>query len=245
MADQTQDRSSQSGPNPDRIVSSNPASKHAGLIRCIPFGLFIALMVLEPRLEAVLPEGFDTRWLYGVRVGLVLLALVVFWRHYRELREGPSATWGDWALGLSVGVIVFVLWINLDFKPLALSPGEGFDPRVDGRIDLGLAAVRIAGAALVVPIMEELFWRSFIMRWLQNAKFLSVDPGSVRWKALLISSALFASEHRLWFAGLLAGLAYGWLYKRSGNLWVPTVSHAVTNALLGAYVLATGMWMYW
>ena len=103
----------------------------------------------------------------------------------------------------------------------------------------------LAGAALVVPIMEELFWRSFIMRWLQRATFLSVDPSSVGWKALLISSALFASEHRLWFAGLLAGLAYGWLYKRSGNLWVPTVSHAVTNALLGIYVLATGMWMYW
>ena len=214
-------------------------------MRCIPFGLFIALMVLEPRLESVLPSGFDGRWLYGVRVGLVSLALVVLWRHYKELREGPSATLADWALGLAVGVVVFVLWINLDFKPLSLAPGEGFDPRVDGRIDLGLAAVRIAGAALVVPIMEELFWRSFIMRWLQKPAFLSVVPSSVGWKALLISSALFASEHRLWFAGLLAGLAYGWLYKRSGNLWVPTVSHGVTNALLGIYVLATGMWMYW
>jgi len=218
---------------------------HPGLVRSIPFGLFIALMVLEPRLEGVLPAGFDARWLYGVRVGLVLLALVILWRHYNELREGPPATKTDWALGLALGVGVFVLWINLDFKPLALTPGEGFDPRVDGRVDLGLAAVRIAGAALVVPVMEELFWRSFIMRWLQKPAFLSEAPSSVGWKALLISSALFASEHRLWFAGLLAGLAYGWLYKRSGNLWVPTVSHAVTNALLGIYVLATGMWMYW
>ena len=175
----------------------------------------------------------------------MFLALVVLWSQYTEFREGPSATTTDWALGFGVGVVVFFLWINLDFKPLSLAPGEGFDPRVDGRIDLGLAAVRLAGAALVVPIMEELFWRSFIMRWLQHAKFLSVGPGSVGWKALLISSALFASEHRLWFAGLLAGLAYGWLYKRSGNLWVPTVSHAVTNALLGIYVLATGMWVFW
>ena len=58
-------------------------------------------------------------------------------------------------------------------------------------------------------------------------------------------SVLFATEHRLWFAGLLAGLAYGWLYKRSGNLWVPIVAHALTNALLAAYVLATGSWSFW
>lgn len=202
-------------------------------------------MVLDPWLRSVLPAGFDGRWLYGVRVGVVLLALAVLWRHFAELREAPSVPWSHWVLAVAFGVFVFFLWIHLDVRPLAFSPGEGLDPRVSGRIDWGLASVRIAGAALVVPVMEELFWRSFLMRWLQRPAFLSVAPTSVGWKAILISSALFASEHRLWFAGLLAGVVYAWLYKRSGNLWVPTVSHAVTNALLGAYVLSTGSWMYW
>jgi CAAX prenyl protease-like protein len=192
-----------------------------------------------------MPSGFDVRWLYGVRVSVVLLALIVLWRHFAELREAPSTAWSHWVLAVAFGVIVFFLWIHLDVRPLAFSPGEGFDPRVSGRIHWGLASVRIAGAALVVPVMEELFWRSFLMRWLQRPAFLSVAPTSVGWKAILISSALFASEHRLWFAGLLAGLIYAWLYKRSGNLWVPTISHAVTNALLGAYVLSTGLWVYW
>ena len=121
-----------------------------------------------------------------------------------------------WSMGVAAGVAVFVLWINLDFSPLVGGEGgEGFDPRNGASIDWGLAVTRLAGAALVVPVMEELFWRSFILRWLENPRFLDVDPASVGWKALAISSAVFAVEHHLWFAGLLAGLAYGWLYIRT------------------------------
>jgi CAAX prenyl protease-like protein len=112
-------------------------------------------------------------------------------------------------------------------------------------MDWPLAVMRLAGAALLVPVMEELFWRSFVMRWIHKPDFLKVVPAEVGIKALAISSVLFALEHHLWFAGLLAGLAYGWLYRRSGNLWVPTLSHAVTNAALGIWVLYTGNWQFW
>lgn len=220
-------------------------SRRPGLLRTIPFALYIGILVLDPLLKGLLPPAFDQRWLYGLRAGLVLVALVLLWRHYSELRSASSVSLGEWALATGVGVAVFVAWINLDVWPLAFGSGEGFDPRADGRISLSLAVVRLAGAALVVPVMEELFWRSFLLRWLQNPSFLSVSPGTVGFRALLISSALFATEHTLWFAGLLAGLAYGWLYKRSGNLWVPVVAHAVTNGALGAYVLATGAWTFW
>lgn len=220
-------------------------SERPWLTRSLPFGLFIGLMALEPLLLPLFPEGFDVRWLYGVRGALVAGVLVLLWPHYTELRQRTSTKGREWLLGLVVGVIVFLLWINLDVTFLALEPGDGFDPRTEGRVELGLAATRLAGAVLVVPVMEELFWRSFLLRWLQHPSFLSVEPGALGTKALLISSALFATEHRLWFAGLLAGLAYAWLYKRSGNLWVPILAHAVTNGLLGAYVLATGTWTLW
>jgi len=104
---------------------------------------------------------------------------------------------------------------------------------------------RLAGAALAVPVMEELFWRSFAMRWFQDHDFLKVAPARVGLKALGISAVLFALEHHLWFAGLLAGLAYGWLYIRTGNLWVPILSHAVTNGVLGAWILYTQSWEFW
>jgi CAAX prenyl protease-like protein len=215
------------------------------LIRSLPFGLFIGVMVLEPLLRSVLPAGVDPRWLYGLRSGLALLALVALWGKYAELREARKPSPGDWVLAAGVGALVFGAWVNLDVWPLALAPGTGFDPFADGRVHPGLAAMRLAGATLIVPLMEELFWRSFVLRWLHRPSFLNVDPRAVGWRALLLSSVLFATEHRLWVAGLLAGLAYGWLYRRTGNLWPSILAHATTNGLLGAYVLTTGAWRFW
>lgn len=108
-----------------------------------------------------------------------------------------------------------------------------------------LVVTRLFGAVLVVPLMEELFWRSFIMRWLSAPSFLKVDPRAIGAMPLVVSSALFATEHHLWLAGLLAGLAYGWIYMRSANLWVPILAHAITNAALGAWVIRTGSWTLW
>lgn len=219
--------------------------RHPGVHRSIPFGVFILLMASEPFLETLLPAAIDPRWLYGIRSVLVLGLLLLLWRHYTELIEPNNVPAADWLLGIGVGVAVFVLWIYLDIQPIAFAAKDGFDPTVQGRISVGMAVQRLAGAALVVPVMEELFWRSFILRFLQHPTFLKVDPRKVGWVPILVSSAVFASEHRLWFAGLLAGLAYAWLYRRSGNLWVPILSHAVTNAVLGAYVLATASWWFW
>lgn len=214
-------------------------------VRTLPFGLYIALLVLEGLLPDWLP-GFDVRWLYPVKAGLVALALVLLWRHYTELR-----TWGlssvHLLLSVGVGVAVLVLWVNLDASWMLLDePGEGYDPMDEaGRIDWLLVAFRIAGAMLVVPVMEELFWRSFILRWVQQHDFMNLNPARIGLKTLLITSALFAVEHLQWLAGLIAGLAYGWLYIRTRTLWAPIIAHAVTNGALGAYVVATGRWSFW
>ena len=214
-------------------------------VRTLPFGLYIALLVLEGLLPGWLP-GFDVRWLYPVKAGLVALALALLWRHYTELR-----TWGlplrHVLLSVAVGVVVLILWVNLDAGWMLLGePGAGYNPTDEaGRIDWMLVAFRIAGAALVVPIMEELFWRSFVQRWVQQPDFLNLHPARMGLKALLIASALFAVEHLQWLAGLIAGLAYGWLYIRTRSLWAPIVAHAVTNGALGAYVVDTGQWSFW
>lgn len=214
-------------------------------VRSLPFGLYIGLLALEGVLRDY-ATGFDVRWLYPIKVGVVALALVVLWRHYAELHK-YGLRFKHLLLSLALGVVVLVLWVNLDAGWMLLGEaGEGYDPRgADGRIDWLLVAFRIAGAALVVPIMEELFWRSFLQRWLQQPDFLALDPGGVGVKALLIASALFAVEHIQWFAGLIAGLAYGWLYMHTRNLWAPVVAHATTNGLLGAYVVTTEQWRFW
>jgi CAAX prenyl protease-like protein len=214
--------------------------------RILPFAVFIGFIALDGLLQnAASAIGMDPRWWYAVRAVVVAGVLVWFWRSYEELHSVAGVPVAHWLLSIAVGIGVFVLWINLDFSPLAFSGSGGFDPHNDGRMDWPLAVMRLAGAALLVPVMEELFWRSFVMRWIHKPDFLKVVPAEVGIKALAISSVLFALEHHLWFAGLLAGLAYGWLYRRSGNLWVPTLSHAVTNAALGIWVLYTGNWQFW
>jgi len=215
------------------------------VVRSLPFGLYIALLALEGLLPSWAP-GFDVRWLYPIKVGLVALALAVLWRHYGELKA-YGLPFKHLLLSVAVGVGVLVLWVKLDASWMLMGAvGEGYKPTdATGQIDWLLVAFRIAGAALVVPIMEELFWRSFLQRWVQQPDFLTLDPAQVGLKALLIASALFAVEHVQWFAGLIAGLAYGWLYMRTRRLWAPILAHAVTNGGLGAYVLSTGRWSYW
>lgn len=75
--------------------------------------------------------------------------------------------------------------------------------------------------------------------------FLAIRPQTVSLRAVLITSALFALEHHLVVAGFVAGLVYSWLYVRTGRLWVPIAAHAVTNGVLGVWVIQTGAWGLW
>lgn len=220
------------------------ALRSPAFARALPFALYIAFLALNGVLPDDLP--FDARWLYPLRVGVVAAVLAFYWRQYDELRGKASMPGGVWALAAVTGLAVFILWINLSAGWMTLGEaGKGFDPRDGERVNVALALFRIAGAALVVPVMEELFWRSFVMRWIDNPRFREILPGAVTLKALLVSSIVFGFEHNEWFAGVLAGLAYGWLYRLTGNLWAPVVSHGLTNALLGIWVLYTGAWHYW
>jgi len=215
--------------------------RHPAFPRVLPFALYILFLALGG-----IASGFDTRWLYPVQVGLVALALAFFWRRYDELPKLRTLAGGHWALAAIVGFLVFMLWIRLDLPWLTIGePAAGYDPRDEGKVNVLLAVCRIAGAALVVPVMEELFWRSFVMRWIDKPAFLTVSPTAVSLKALVLSSVVFGFEHHLWFAGIVAGLAYGWTYRVTGNLWVPTIAHALTNGLLGVWVIYTGSWQFW
>ncbi len=213
------------------------------LARIAPFALYMAFLAVEQGVAAW-DATFDARWLYPVKVSSVALLLWYFRREYRELLALSARV--PLIVAVLVGVLVFVLWINLDQGWLNLGGGAGFDPRnADGGLDWTLVAFRLAGAALVVPVMEELFWRSFLLRWIERQDFLSVPAGEIGFRAIVISSLLFGVEHSLWFAGILAGLAYAELYRRYANLWVPIAAHATTNLILGLWVLHGGAWQFW
>eukprot|EP01030_Chromulinospumella_sphaerica_P010144 gene10144-9952_t len=107
----------------------------------------------------------DSRWLYPVKIGAVVLALWWGRCHYTELRwRGLDGGW--WARSVGVGLLVLVLWLKLDAGWMVVGSSAGFDPTDEHGVNWLLALLRLAGAALVVPVMEELFWRSFLLRWL-------------------------------------------------------------------------------
>jgi len=219
----------------------------SALVRIAPFALFMLLLALRGIAPADDAWGFDTRWIYGVSVLLVGVLLIAFRRDYGELF---AQTWPGWREGLAavfVGAAVFVLWIQLDEPWMRLGEATaGFRPvDTSGELIWPLVAVRWIGATLLVPVMEELFWRSFLMRWLRSPRFEAVPPQRVGPRAVVLTTFLFMLAHTLWLAAIVAGLAYAWLYMRTGKLWVPVIAHAVTNGALGIWVLATRQWAFW
>jgi len=115
-----------------------------------------------------------------------------------------------------------------------------------GRINSGwLIAVRLIGAAVVVPVMEELFRRFFLMRYLINPDFRSVPMGAFSWFSFLGVAILFGLKHQRVVVGIAVGLLYNLLLIRQKNLKGVILAHAVTNLGLGIYVVATASWMFW
>jgi CAAX prenyl protease-like protein len=221
-----------------RALTALPARGADAIARCAPFFLFIAALALS--------SAFDLRWLVVARGGLVALALLWFWPAYGELKKPAPVRSSDWLIAALAGVAVFLAWIQFDQEWMVFGHTRGFDPRLqDGSVAWSYALARLAGFVLVVPVMEELFWRSFLLRWLEQSDFLDADPRNTRWLTFFATAAAFGTEHSQWFAGLLAGMVYNGLYMRSRNLWVPILAHAVTNGVLGLWILFTHNWQFW
>ena len=219
------------------------------LVRCLPFVIFIAALALRGALDGRTLAAFDTRWLYALQAGASALALALLWRQYGELRplRRMAARPMHGLASVAIGLAVAVLWVTLTEPWMRVgAPVAGFVPvSGDGSLHAGLIAVRLEGAVLVVPVMEELFWRSFLMRWVDRRDFLALSPRQVSHFAWVASSVVFAMAHDLWLAGLLAGLAFGALYRRTGQIWHAILAHAVANAALGAWVIGERAWGFW
>jgi CAAX prenyl protease-like protein len=106
-------------------------------------------------------------------------------------------------------------------------------------------AARVVGAVVTVPIAEELAFRGYLGRRLIDGDFERVAFRTFTWLAFLGSSVLFGLMHGRWLAGTIAGMAYALVLYRRGELGDAISAHAVTNALIAAYVLATGAYTLW
>jgi uncharacterized protein len=193
----------------------------------LPFAIYVAFLLIE--------TPANLRWLYPLKTVVVAAALVIFRKHYEELRPNFSL------LAVAVGVVAIAIWIAINpFYP-KLGKVSAFDPTGQWLF----IGVRVVGAVLVVPVMEELFWRAFLIRWLVHEDFKKVAIGTFTWPSFAITVVMFGSEHREWLAGLICGALYNWLYYKRKDVFACVVAHAVSNALLAAWVLTRGDWKFW
>jgi CAAX prenyl protease-like protein len=93
--------------------------------------------------------------------------------------------------------------------------------------------------------MEELFWRSFLLRYLINPDFKKVPIGTFSLFSFVSTVVLFGLEHHRWLPGIIAGIIYTLLLYRKKELFDCILSHAITNLVLGIYVIMTHQWRYW
>jgi CAAX prenyl protease-like protein len=93
--------------------------------------------------------------------------------------------------------------------------------------------------------MEEIFWRSFMLRYVITSDFTSVRIGTFTLTSFLICAVLFGLEHNLLLAGIMAGAVYSLLLYWTKSIFQCVLAHAVTNLALGLYVLQTGHWQFW
>lgn len=221
--------------------------------RIAPYALFMAFIGLEQLLAHWTTNGGGDGsvpavvYLYPAKVLAVALLLVAFKSCYTEVCLRDLLKFKHSVISIISGIIVFILWINMDWNFTSHPPQQGFNPSIlhDGHMRTTLTIVRMTGAVIIVPIMEELFWRSFLIRYIINQTYSKISIGQFTWSSFLITAIFFGFEHQLLLAGIMAGAAYNLLLYYSKSITQCILAHAVTNLALGIYVIATGQWHFW
>lgn len=210
-----------------------------------PFAVFMVLLIVSPKLP------FGQPWESILRVTVLIAALAYFSAPIiRTFRV-------EHLLGsVALGIGVCAMWVAPDLLVPGWRSHWLFQNSITGTITNSIApadladplvvTLRIVRAALLVPILEELFWRGWLPRWIVNPNWQSVPLGRYTTMAFVASSVLFAMEHGpYWEVGLLCGLIYNWWFWKTKSLGDIVLVHAVTNAALSAFVFATGKYEYW
>ena len=209
-----------------------------------PFVIFLALIGLNH----LWPMAALTDEIVRLAVMLAVLFLVA--------RPAMSFHVVKWGASMLVGVAIFVLWIAPDLLFPQYRSFFLFDNSVVGtarsslteaaRHDVPVLFLRTLRAVAIVPIVEELFWRGWLLRWVINSDFEKVPLGSYSALSFWAVALLFASEHGpYWDVGLMAGIIFNWWMIRTKSLGDLILAHAVANACLSGYVIAAGKWEYW
>ncbi|THD85246.1 exosortase E/protease, VPEID-CTERM system [Aliigemmobacter aestuarii] len=207
-----------------RAGATVPLSRDVSAALTLPLAVMLILTVLQ---HAFFPHPEIG---YPLKAIAMALALAVFWRVWR------SFDWKVDGVALAAGCAVGFGWLLFDRS------GEG-----DAGLSLLLSqmtaaslyswiAFRILGTVLLVPLIEEAFFRGFLLGR------LDMRAGTPSLIAILGSSLLFGLLHGRWVAGTVAGLVFALVYLRRRSLPDAVQSHVAANLVVAIGAAATGDW---
>lgn len=228
--------------------SAQPKSDLRKLIAFIlPMAVFVVLLGLTGsgnRPETVSWFAYPAYWTYPAQTVICGALLLWFWRDYGL--EAPRKIW----IALLLGLVVFAIWIApqqfLGFQPRL----TGFDPEVFAAQPAwywGTVVFRFLRLVVVVPLVEEIFWRGFLLRYLVNDRFTALAIGTFSWLSFSVVTLTFGLAHSPadWVAALICGALYNLVAYRTRSLASCVVAHATTNLLLGLWIMQTRQWGFW
>lgn len=213
----------------------------------LPMAVFIVLLGMTGtgnRPETVSWFALPVYWTYPAQTAICGALVLWFWRDYEF--GPPHKVW----FAVVIGIAVFVIWIAPQQFFGFVSRVNGFDPEVFGQgtpMYWATVIVRFLRLVLVVPLIEEIFWRGFLLRYPISEKFTTVALGTFSWLSFFVVTILFGFAHSRadWVAALICGALYNLVAYRTRSLTSCVIAHALTNLLLGLWIMQTRQWGFW
>ena len=220
-----------------KILSRTPLTP-----RVAPFIIFLLLTAGQGQFGAE-----SAYWFYLAKT------LVGFWLIWATWPLVPEMRWALSWEAVVVGLGVLAMWIVIDpYYPkfgMTKTAVENANPNLVFGLHSPLArfflTVHLIGMTMVVPPLEEVFYRSFLYRFVAKPNFLDVPLNRFLPVPFFVTAGLFGLEHTQWLAGILCGLTFQWLVLRKNRLGDAMTAHAITNLLLGIWVIWQGAWNFW
>jgi CAAX prenyl protease-like protein len=230
-----------------KLFSASPV-----VARVAPFLIFVALTLAQGKCGPA-----SAYWFYFAKTLVGLWLIYEIWPLVTEMRWAFS--WEAVAIGLGVFAVWVgingewttqsALWVKLGLSHAPTTPSPVWNPNAQVGSGSALAwffiITRILGSTFVVPPLEEVFYRSFVYRYIAKVDFLSVPLNLFLPGPFIATVLAFGFSHNEWLAGIICATAYQWLVLRKNRLGDAMTAHAITNFLLGVWVVWKGAWNFW
>jgi CAAX prenyl protease-like protein len=234
------------------MTDSRPALDSRALwAYVLPFAVFMGGLALISLVQSFAPAenaplwlAEPKYWIFPLQTVLCSALLVWFWKTYE---------WGaKWHVITAVltGLVVLALWISPQWLLGAEQRTDGFNPGLfagSAALYWGTLILRFIRLVVIVPLLEEIFWRGFLLRYLIKEDFTKVSFGTFSWFSFGVVTVMFGLAHfgPDFIPALLTGAIYNLLAVKTRSLACCVLAHAVTNLGLGLYIMQTGQWGFW